>query len=537
MRHRLLRSFVAIAIAAAASAQTNTIVGLDARLTDNAGPLFVGRRGPAFPNGEIALAYSYTLCNAGSVNIAWVPPMHPSHPMFAMMVVREANGRFEQITTDATTYVKHGFSAANDPSTCGGTCAPPILGPGLRPQCSDTYTAGTNANRHYLGPASEIDPWTGVWTPVGSYFDRGDPEVAPPQNTDGQRSLMGNGPVFQADPVKNRITLREPDLLAASQLWMCCHVVVPGEHGDLRFDNLGHRQLQATPNLGFWSFGNPAPFTSGSVLAQWSGASLAHARNGDDDGHFLVAGKVTPIGGALWHYEYAVHNFDNRRGGASLRIPVCPTTIVTNVTFRDPNGDPLDDWTHARFGAELVFSAPAGNALAWNNIFNFGFDCDIGPQNGDVAIDQALLGPGALTVHVAAPVPSGLAAVTALGPGCGAPAPSLGTAAPLPLIPDPGFAFTWNGAPNAAVYVFAAFDDAAIALAPGCMQWLAPDFFPYGAYLTDGTGAAMAPAPIPNIAALEGRTCDWQGVEVVPGGPFLGFLQVSNGLELRLATR
>jgi hypothetical protein len=47
----------------------------------------------------------------------------------------------------------------------------------------------------------------------------------------------------------------------------------------------------------------------------------------------------------MWHYEYAIHNLDNNRGGASFRIPLAAGASVQNAGFRDIDADPLDDWT------------------------------------------------------------------------------------------------------------------------------------------------------------------------------------------------
>lgn len=530
----LSRSLFVAALAGAIAAQSNTIPGLDGSLTNNASPSYFGRRGPAHPNGEIGMSYSYTMCNPGTVNIAWSAPMNPNHPMFALMVVRESNGRFEQITHGGTTYVKHAFSAANSASTCGGTCQ--AGGTGLRVNCTDTYGASTNASRHYLAPASEINPWTGVWPPVASYIDRGEPDVGPPLNSDGVRSLNGSAAAFTADPVKNRVTLKEQDLLVPGRLFHCCHIVVAGEDGDLHLNNLGHREMTATWNGSTWSFANPLAFQQGNVLTKWPGSSLTSARNGDDDGHFFVAVKVTPLPGGMHHFEYAVHNFDNARGGATLRIPCCPTTAVANITFRDPNGNPLDDWTASRQGAELVFAAPAGNALTWNNIFNFGFDCDIAPIAGNVVIDQANIGPGALSVAVPTQVPGGLARVTVLGPGCGAPPPAL-AASGLPLIPSPSFAMHVTAAPSTPVVVLAALGADNSPVAPGCLRYVDSTFVAHGVYVTDGAGLATAPLPIPSTITLEGIVLDWQAIEAVAGGPLLGFLALSNGVEILVATR
>ena len=42
-------------------AQIGTIAGLDGSLTNNASPTYFGRRGPAHPNGQIAMAMSYSM--------------------------------------------------------------------------------------------------------------------------------------------------------------------------------------------------------------------------------------------------------------------------------------------------------------------------------------------------------------------------------------------------------------------------------------------------------------------------------------------
>ncbi|MBM3972888.1 MAG: hypothetical protein FJ301_02160 [Planctomycetes bacterium] len=533
MRNHILVTAAALSCAPL-SAQANVIPGLDGSLTNNASPTYFGRRGAAHPNGEIGMSYSYTMCNPGIVPIQWTAPMNPNHPMFAMMVVRESNGRFEQITNDATTYVKHAFGAANTASTCGGTCQ--TTGTGLRVNCTDTYGATTNANRNYLAPASEIDPWTGVWAPVGSYFDRGEPDVGPPANQDGVRSLSGTAPAFAADLVKNRVTLREQDLLAAGRKWMCCHIVVAGEDGNLHLNNTGHREIVPTWNGTTWTFANPAVFQPGTVLSKWADATLNHARNGGDDGHFYVAAKVAQVGPTTWRYEYAVHNLDNNRGAATLRIPCNPATSVTNVSFRDPNDDPLDQWIVSRVGAELVFTAPATNPLNWNNIYNFGFDADVAPVTGAVALDQARIGPGALAVVVASPVPRGLVSVSTIGAGCGAPAPVL-YANGLPLIPNAAFGFTVQGAGGAPVVVFASLGADNAAVAPGCFRYVDAGFVMHGAYVANAGGQTVAPFAIPNALALDGTAVTWQAAQIVAAGPLLGFLALTNGVGIVVAAR
>ena len=524
------------ALTASAHAQSNTIVGLEGRLTNNASPTLFGRRGPAHPNGEIGMSYSYTMCNPGTVAMAWTAPMNPNHPMFAYTVVRESNGRLEQITNSATTYVKHAFGAANTSSTCG-TCT--TVGTGLRVGCSDTYGAGTNANRFYLGPAGEVDPWTGIWNPIGSYFDSGDPAVAPPASTDGVRSLTSGTTGVFVDAVRNRVTLNEQDLLVPGRLFHCMHIVVRGEDGDAHFDNLGHRQFTAAWTGTTWAFVNTGVgFTQGTVLNQWAGATVNSARNGEDDGHFIVASKITNNGNGTWHYEYIVQNFDNARGAATLRIPMCFSTATSNVSFRDTNGNSLDNWTSARVGNELVFSAPVGNSLDWNTMFNFAFDANVGPVGGSVSIDQARLGAGALTVAVATQIPSGIAEVTTLGPGCGSPLPTIAATGGLPLIPNAGFGLQVSAAPGTLVFLLYSTQPASIDLGLGCTQYLdSANIVGYGTYVTDGAGIANIAVPVPNDLGFDGVPIYWQAAQKAGIGPVFGHFTISNGLATRFGCR
>jgi hypothetical protein len=447
------------------------------------------------------------------------------------MVVRVDNDRLVQIS-DRRTFAKHSHGAGNQTGRCG-TCVNPGTSTLLAVGCYDAYSANTNSNRFWLGPVDEVDPWTGLWNPFGSYFDRGDPEVAFPQNQDGIRSLTSGA---FADPVKNRIVLRETDLLAPGQFYRVLHIVCEGEHRDLRMNNSGYRGVTPSWNGTTWSFAEGPTTFIGSVLDAWPGATVGSARNGDDDGHFFVAVKVTQPSPGLWHYEYAVQDFDNARGAAALRIPLCPSTAAQNVGFRDADSDPLNDWTWSHAGSELVFQAgPA--ALRWNMIFNFWFDCGVAPVAGAVALDQALPGPGALQVAVATQIPGGTAAVADLGPGCGTPEPAI-AANGLPLIPSPGFGLTIATTPSAGLILFWSLTPASVPLGNGCTQYLdSATMRTQGFVIADGSGHSAVPVPVPNSLAFDGLPLHWQAVQLVPGGPMLGAFTLSNGLFARVGCR
>jgi len=123
----------------------------------------------------------------------------------------------------------------------------------------------------------------------------------------------------------------------------------------------------------------------------------------------------------LWHYEYAIHNQDNGRGGAAFRLPVCATARVVAAGFRDLDTDPLNDWQVSRSSGELAFLGAANNPHDWNTIYNVWFDCSIQPGAGTLTIDQARPGTGGPSVAVSTQVPSGVpfASKQLVGSSCG----------------------------------------------------------------------------------------------------------------------
>jgi len=410
--HILARAAFAAACATPLLAQSNTVAGLDGRLTDVNNLTYWGRRGAAHPNGEAGMSMLNTMCNPGSVNIPWQAPMQPNHPMFGFIITRENNGRMVQISD--WSYCKHAFTSVNVDGSCG-TCVNPGTGALMGLNCSDTYGAGNNGDRNYLGPPAEIDPWLGTWNPVGSYFDKGDPEVASPQNADGSRSTINTA----GDVVKNRVRVNEQELLTAGTFYYGIQLIHRGEAVANRGDNIASRGFTPSWNGSSWSFANSAPQTYGSILSRWNGATVNSATNGTDDGRIFVASKVTPLGGSF-HYEYAVHNVDASRGVASFRIPVDPAGVVSAFGFRDIDADSLNNWTGARVGNEIVFTAPANNPQNWNTVFNCWFDCTIPPSQGLFRCDAARIGAGGLQTSVLADVPSGIPTAnnTLVGAGC-----------------------------------------------------------------------------------------------------------------------
>ncbi len=520
-----------------AIAQSNAVVGRDLALEDTWSlDMFV--RGGTFPNGVGAMGAWTTCCNPGTSAVQFQQAMSPAHAFIHYMVVRESNGRFEQISNRG--YVKHTFGSSNDPSSCG-SCAGPGRFSWVEIGCSDTYASSQAVDHYNLGPADEVDPWLGTWVPACSYTDRGDPPVAPAGLCDSVRSLTHQQANQLNNTIHNQMLVHDADLnVAGATYWFQSGYLVPGEPEGNRGNNIGSRQFTPSWNGSNWVTTDGPNYLQGSILQRWSGASVSSAANGNDDGRFYVGVKVTgPVQG-IYHYEYAVQNRDNNRGLGALRIPVCPSAQVTGLGFHDIDLDPLNQWSATKTGSEIVFTTTT-NPLRWNTMFSFWFDTDAAPVTGSsLSLDQFDLGLGAATVFVTSTAPGGLYNEN-LGPGCGLPnAPTL-FAAGSPdhaTLGNTTFELRTTGNPAFTLCAFAFGDtDGTTAVAPGCNIYTGnvSTLQVMAFTASDGTGLAVTQQPVPNIPAFEGLHIDIQAANLVTsGGSWLGTINLSNGLRLRI---
>ncbi|MCY2958359.1 MAG: hypothetical protein NT107_15140 [Planctomycetota bacterium] len=528
MQKQIFTFAVLAALSASLAAQSNTVPGLNGNLYDIGSPTCWGRTGAAFPGGLVGFSSSNTMCNNGSIAIPWFATMSENHPKFGFIIARLLSDRFEQVSDRS--FCKHAFLSLN---TASGPCLPcsnPTSGSQMFVGCGDVYSAGNNASQTYLGPADEINPFLGTWNHTGSYFDRGDPEVGAPNNTDGIRSLSTTG--FGA--VKNRVTLKESNLaLPGASYWSQIHLIHEGESQVNRSDNLMSRGVTYTRSVttGAWSSANNGAVLAGTILNRWTGSTVTMAGNGNDDGRFAVAVKVTGPTNGLWHYEYVVHNVDNYRGAAAFRIPTCSSARVFNLGFRDIDDNALNQWTTSVGTSEIAFLAPSTNPQNWNTLFNYWFDSDASPVTGNVTFDEARIGLGALSVVVPSTIPGSVPNVY-LGAGCGTSNVRL-SANGIATIPAPSFALKIATTPVTGVVTLFSFGTANIPLALGCSQFLdATTMGTFAFVLTDALGNATLPLPIP--PGIDAMQINFQSGSLVTAGAVLGGVDVSNGLGVRI---
>ncbi len=481
-----------------------------------------------YQQGSItAVSMSTTACNPGSVIGTWEAAPDEDHPFICQMYCRLSNGRFEQINN--WSHVKHSFGSTNS-NECGLGCQGGASFSQLGLNCSDTYGAGLNASRSDLGPAHEVNPFTGEWEMTGSYFDRGDPDQGFPQNQDGNPS-----PLNVSGAVTNRCQIPHSKIgTPGATYYAMAYYIHKWEPESNRTNNMSSYQL----NLTTTSATGTGAIAYGSVLStRYTNARVESQANFDGngvarDGRFYVGVRVINNQDGTYRYEYAVHNRDNHGRNAEFRVPICPTGTASDFGMKGVNeAGEITNWTAQRVGDELVFSAPdADSQQPWNTIYNFWFEADAGPGNGQVEIMEGLVSPGAnASVMVASDVPTSNRNID-LGGSCNANSPELTTNGDATLPNQIFQLLSDNNAPFAQTAFHVNFNGNSVPFG-GC-EVLTPTFSIPSISLFNGlSGVVLA---LPNDPNLEGVSMFVQAVEGQAGGPILNVADLSNIMEIRI---
>ncbi|MCP4202735.1 MAG: hypothetical protein GY769_12470 [bacterium] len=368
---------------------------------------------------RVALAPAVRLQNVGTADVPWYRSIAPDgwgsftvvgqHPFLVMHLYRLADGRIEQIgRSDA----KHAFFSGNTPPC---DCQADQV---LFNDCTDLYGASTNANRKFLAPREEITASTGAWTSTASHFDGPLPD-----------DLRGHDEADHLDPFEHRLSAAIADLQTpGAEYRLEAWYLVQGDI-DI-FNSMGHRAV--VPTVGTpWTF----PFadvelTQGSVLDTWVdplappvGAAHVNITTNPDEGELKLAVKASVLPTGLYHYEFALMNFDFDRQIDSFSVPLPAGAIVQNAWFGDVDSDPGNDWSATVSAGSITWQAPAGNELDWGTLFNFSFDTNTQPGAVQVTLGVLEAGsPMVLTPTTVAPatlLPASEIEVALVGSGSG----------------------------------------------------------------------------------------------------------------------
>ena len=336
------------------------------------------------PTGTTALTMATTSCNLGTVDVPWLAPMNTDHPIIHMALYRLKNGRFEQI---GVSWLKHGFFALSN-SQCS-TCQNPSDGTFLGVGCSDTYGASNNQDRNYLAPREEVNPYTGVWECMGSYFAGG------PTHQD----CVDRTPTSGFDAVEHRLSVADADLgNAGATYYYEADYIIRGDEN--LHNNWGSRACTMTQGATKWTFSTPNAgnaLINGPALERWGDLRTA-IDIATDDGQVMLAVQVTDLGGGVYHYEYALLNMNSNRKIRSFSIPVVGVTNITNIGFHDNDTDAANDWQvsvesgRIHWDTETFAANPNAAALQFGYVINFRFDANAAPT--DLAATLGIFKPG-----------------------------------------------------------------------------------------------------------------------------------------------
>lgn len=335
----------------------------------------------------VGLSVATTSLNTGSAPVDWYASPAEEHPFIIMNLFRMKDDQFEQI---GQSWIKHGFCAL-DNTQCGGTCQ----GTGcstLNVGCTDTYSASLNAFQGGMGPRYEVNPWTGEWSYEGSLFQQGN---------------------HSHDGIKHRLQVHDDDLDASlnpgaifySESFYACLDDIDA------MNSVAWKEVTvASAPGGTWTFGMSDRFTPpniGFAIDGWPGATKTTLAQVvppiefvSPDGRCVLAAKASALGGAEWHYEYALLNVDMDREVGSFSIPVMQGTIVSNIGFHaiahhdeELAGYSNDPW-QVDMAAGTITWHTTDNPVRWGTLYNFRFDANAPPSPQGVTVTLGLFKPG-----------------------------------------------------------------------------------------------------------------------------------------------
>jgi hypothetical protein len=319
---------------------------------------------------ETAFAIGTTSCNIGNAQLAWISNSNRK-PVITQNMYRVKDGRIEQI---GMSWLKHGWFALQQ-SLCG-SCIPSGTGSWLGVGCSDPYSAGNNANQSDLGPRSEVNATTGVF----SWPKRNLPSTGP---LDGRLRVRTND--------------INPNLNQGARYFVESQYVHPDDaSAGNALNNASYREVFVSPISGGWTMS-----TSGSApTVRMQPAIYAWQRVHPDvelytvdvpgDGRIIVGVRTTTLpGGAGYHTEFAVENLNSHQSVRSFGVKY-GSSVIANPGFSDVDYqfEPYSgaDWTplivgeHIEWATQTFAANQNANALRWNTLYSFRCDSELPPR-------------------------------------------------------------------------------------------------------------------------------------------------------------
>jgi hypothetical protein len=366
---------------------------------------------------QVGLGVATTSCNNGDQPVDFFALPNTDHPFFPQNFYRMSGGadnleRFEQI---GQAWIKHTFGADElDACALGCNTNNCTQFSQLCPGCADPYLADENGFYNLLGSRAWVNPFTGVFL--------SNPD---PTNHDGHTH----------DDVSHRIRVNVADLnttlntgatyfAEAAYLdpleytWCQAH---PGQCNMYNNASYRHFQVNGTTNFTFSPLDQTVR-TQPAIMA-WTGATVNQVQpDPGNDGIWFMGYKVTNPTPGVYHYEYAVYNYNLDRSIQSFSVPLGAGANLSNIGFHAPPQEP--GWANdGTFNNQGYSSTPwvvtqASDSITWNSetfaqnqnanairfgtLYNFRFDVDQPPQSTNATVGFFKTG-SPITVAIQAP--------------------------------------------------------------------------------------------------------------------------------------
>ncbi len=332
---------------------------------------------------EVAFSIGTTSCNIGNAQLSWISNTN-AHPVISQNLYRVKNGRFEML---GMSWLKHGFTALQQ--TACGPCTASPTGSFLGVGCSDPYSSGLNGSQSGLGPRSQVNALTGVFSwPKGSL-----PQT---QNLDGRIRVNYD----DLNPALN---------VGARYFGESMYVAADDAAAGNGLNNASYREMivQAA-GAGHWTiaFGTPATVREQPAINAWKAVHpdvKLFVVDVPGDGRIIVGMRTTPLpGNTGYHTEFAVENLNSHQSVRSLGVKYGSNTI-SNPGFRDvdyqyePHAG--TNWTPTTIGSDIVWSTETfaanqnANAIRWNTVYSFWCDSELPPRK----LTLGMFRPGAVS--------------------------------------------------------------------------------------------------------------------------------------------
>lgn len=330
-----------------------------------------------YPTGRVGLAMETTSCNVGNTGIPFFAAMDPDHPFIAQNLYRVQDGHFEQI---GMAWLKHAFFAADAPGC--GNCQINFFDDLLNVGCQDTYGVSNNSDRTWLGPRSELDPFTSTWDPCGSHFD------GTPVDCVRHHGSNGHG------AIDHMLRVDDADLDHSDATYYYEGMYYTRE--DLHvYNNAAWRECTFTPNGNSWNISTVGGQTASPAIMTWGlQHDIASPRHAGD---VIVGVNVIDLGNGSYRYIYAVYNHNFADQIQSFNVPFQSGTNISNVGFHAPleEEDVYDtaDWgnsvnaTDIRWDTDTFAVNEFANSLRFGTAYTFSFDADSAPELTTVTMD------------------------------------------------------------------------------------------------------------------------------------------------------